>query len=200
MGARPAVAMYQRRSLSLVLLLVALCALCAHGQASAQDKSAGTVKVRVDSVLAADTHEGTDPRLQPAIIERLQAMFDFTTYHLVVREERLTKCGRMTSFSLPGGRLLHVAPQSFAGGMIAMELVLFDGARPIMTTDLKLMNHGVLIIGGPHYQHGMLITMISTDTRDVPAEIVHAAPARIARPPLGPAIPATAPNGPNLPH
>ena len=191
--------MLQRRSLSLAVWVVALCALCAHGEASAQNKSAGTVKVRVDSVLAADTHEGADPRLQPAIIERLQAMFDFTTYHLVLREEHLTKCGRTISFSLPGGRLLHVAPQSFGGGMIAMELVLFDGARPVMTTDLKLMNHGVLIIGGPHYQEGMLITMISTDTRDVPAEIAHE-PAPIPPPPLSSAIPATAPNGPNLRH
>ena len=191
--------MYQRRSLNLGLWLVALCALCTHGQAWAQNKWPGTVKVRVDSVLAADTHEGTDPRLQPALIERLQAMFDFTTYHLVIREEHLTKCGRMTSFNLPGGRLLHVSPQSIAGGMIAMELVLFDGVRPVMTTDLKLMNHGVLIIGGPHYQHGMLITMISTDTRDVPAETVRE-PAPIPPPSLSPAIPATAPNGPNLPH
>jgi hypothetical protein len=192
--------MYQRRSLNLALWLVALCALCAHGQASAQNKWAGNVKVRVDSVLAADTHEGTDPRLQPAIVERLKSLFDFTTYHLVLREEHLTKCGRMIAFSLPGGRLLHVAPQSFGGGMIAMELVLFDGARPVMTTDLKLMNHGVLIIGGPHYQQGMLITIISTDTRDVPAETAHEAPAPIPPPSLSPAIPATAPNGPNLPH
>jgi hypothetical protein len=193
--------MYQRRSLNLALWLVALCALCAYGQASAQNKWAGTVKVRVDSVLAADTHEGTDPRLQPAIIERLQAMFDFTTYHLVIREEHLTKCGRMTSFSLPGGRLLHVAPQSFAGGMIAMELVLFDGARPFMTTDLKLMNHGILIVGGPRYQQGMLLTIIATDTNDAPAEATHeASPPPPPPPSLGPAIPATAPNAPNLPH
>jgi hypothetical protein len=189
--------MYQRRSLSLALWLVALCALCAHGQASAQNKSAATVKVRVDSVLAADTHEGSDSSLPPEISARLKLVFDFTAYHLVRRQEQRTKCGRTISFSLPGGRILNVAPQSIAGGMIAMELVLFDGARPVMTTDLKLMNHGVLIIGGPHYQQGMLITMISTDTHDVPAEIVHAAPAPIAPPPLSPAIPATAPN---LPH
>ena len=193
--------MYQRRSLNLTLWLVALCALCAHGQASAQNKWAGTVKVRVDSVLAADTREGTDPRLQPAIIERLQAMFDFTTYHLEIREERLTKCGRMISFSLPGGRLLHVAPQSIAGGMIAMELVLFDGARPVMTTDLKLMNHGILIVGGPRYQQGMLLTIIATDTNDVAGEATHeASPPPLAAPSLAPAIPATAPSAPNLPH
>jgi hypothetical protein len=109
----------------------------------------------------------------------------------------------MISFSLPGGRILRVAPQSIDGGMIAMELVVFDGARPVMTTDLKLMNHGILIVGGPRYQQGMLLTIIATDTNDAPAEAPHDAsspPPPLAPPSLGPAIPATAPNAPNLPH
>ena len=195
--------MYQRRSLNLALWLVALCALCAHGQASAQNKWAGTVKVRVDSVLATDTHERIDARLPAAMILRFQRLFDFTAYQLVRREERQAKCGRMISFSLPGGRILRVAPQSIDGGMIAMELVVFDGARPVMTTDLKLMNHGILIVGGPRYQQGMLLTIIATDTNDAPAEAPHDVsppPPPLAAPSLAPAIPATAPNAPNLPH
>ncbi len=195
--------MYQRRSLNLALWLVALCALCAHGQASAQNRWAGTVKVRVDSVLATDTHEKIDARLSSAMILRFKILFDFTAYQLVRRQEQRTKCGRIISFSLPGGRILRVAPQSIDGGMIAMELVLFDGARPMMTTDLKLMNHGILIVGGPRYQQGMLLTIIATDTNDAPAEAPHDAsppPPPLAPPSLGPAIPATAPNAPNLPH
>ena len=208
--------MYQRRSLSVALWLVALCALCAHGQASAQNKSAGTVKVRVDSVLATDTNEKIDARLPSEMLLRFRSLFDFTAYHLLGREEQHIKCGHMISFSLPGGRILRVAPQSIGGGMIAMELVLFDGARPVMTTDLKLMNHGILIVGGPRYQQGMLLTIIATDTQDAtaetghegPAEATHEAPAEtpheasvpLAPPHLVPAIPATAPNGPNLPH
>jgi hypothetical protein len=200
--------MYQRRSLNLALWLVALCALCAYGQASAQNKWAGTVKVRVDSVLATDTHEKIDARLPSAMILRFRSLFDFTAYQLVRREEQHIKCGRMISFSLPGGRILRVAPQSINGGMIAMELVLFDGARPVMTTDLKLMNHGILIVGGPRYQQGMLLTIIATDTNDAPAEATHDAPAEathdaappLAQPSLGPAIPATAPNAANLPQ
>ena len=195
--------MYQRRSLNLALWLVALCVLCAHGQASAQNKWAGTVKVRVDSVLATDTHERIDARLPAAMILRFQRLFDFTAYQLVRREERQAKCGRMISFSLPGGRILRVAPQSIDGGMIAMELVVFDGARPVMTTDLKLMNHGILIVGGPRYQQGMLLTIIATDTNDAPAEAPHDVsppPPPLAPPSLAPAIPTTAPNAGNLPH
>jgi hypothetical protein len=192
--------MYQRRSLSLALWLVALCVLSAHGQASAQNKWAGTVKVRVDSVLATNTQEKIDARLPSAMILRFERMFDFTAYQLVHREEQHIKCGRMISFSLPGGRILRVAPQSINGGMIAMELVLFDGARPVMTTDLKLMNHGILIVGGPRYQQGMLLTIIATDTNDAPAEATHDASPPLAPPSLAPAIPATAPDAPNFPH
>jgi hypothetical protein len=190
--------MYQRRSLNLALWLVAFCALCTHGQASAQNKWAGTVKVRVDSVLATDTHEKIDARLPSAMILRFRSLFDFTAYQLIRREEQRIKCGRMIAFSLPGGRILRVAPQSIDGGMIAMELVLFDGARPVMTTDLKLMNHGILIVGGPRYQQGMLLTIIATDTNDAPTEAPHDVSPPLAAPSVAPAIPATAPSTPFL--
>ncbi|HXN85075.1 MAG TPA: hypothetical protein VN867_03340, partial [Candidatus Binataceae bacterium] len=51
------------------------------------------------------------------------------------------------------------------GDMIDMELVLFQGERPLMTTDLKLRNHGILIVGGPRYEQGMLIISIAADCR-----------------------------------
>jgi hypothetical protein len=84
--------------------------------------------------------------------------------------------------------------------MISMEIVLFEGARPFMTTDLKLMNHAVLVVGGPHYQEGMLITMISTDAPDRPA--VHGVAPETIPPPAAPAspdagaIPAKSPSSP----
>ncbi|MGH7934302.1 MAG: hypothetical protein ACREQN_14235 [Candidatus Binataceae bacterium] len=127
----------------------------------AQSRTPHTIKVRVDSVLAADTHQGMDARLASTMGERLKALFDYTTYRLVRHQEQEAACGRMLSFTLPGGRILHVAPRSVDGNMITMELMLFQGPRPIMTTDLKLMDHGVLIVGGPRYQQGMLIATIT---------------------------------------
>ena len=55
----------------------------------------------------------------------------------------------MVVFEMPGGRILHIAPSSVLDNMISMEIVLFEGTRPLMTTDLKLMNHAVLIVAGP---------------------------------------------------
>jgi hypothetical protein len=45
-----------------------------------------------------------------------------------------------------------------------MHLLLFQGARPLMTTLVKLRNHGTLIVGGPIYQQGTLIIPIGADT------------------------------------
>lgn len=165
--------MYRSKTLSLLLGVVALCSLHGFAQA-AQNKKPQLIMVRVDSVLAADTHEGTDTRLTPAMASRLKALFGYTTYRLVKHQQEQTACGRMISFDLPGGHILHIAPRAIVGGMIAMELVLFDGGRPVMTTDLKLMNHGILIIGGSRYQQGMLITTIGAatigngETRELP--------------------------------
>jgi hypothetical protein len=71
--------------------------------------------------------------------------------------------------------------------MISMELVFFEGTRPVMTTDLRLINHAVLVLGGPHYPQGMLITMISTDAADSPS--IHRGPPEALRPAAPPGFP-----------
>jgi hypothetical protein len=156
-------------SSGLTLGIVVLLALCVQLPANAQTEPRPIITIRVDSVLAADTHEGVDARLA-SISQRLKALFDYSTYRLVSREVSRTACGRMVAFNLPGGRILHVAPHRVDGDMIEMELMLFQGPRPLMTTDLKLMNHGTFFIGGPRYQQGMLIISIAAETPNQPGK------------------------------
>ncbi len=126
------------------------------------------VMVRVDEIIAADTNEGIDQRLMPLQL-RLHSLFpSFSTYRLVSRQVGRTHCGRMLAFSLPGGWIVHVEPNSIEDDMIAMHLLVFQGARPLMTTALKLRNHGMLIVGGPHYQQGMLIIPIGAEVPGLP--------------------------------
>jgi len=141
-------------------------ALAAAGRVWAGTSPEATPKigVRVDSMVASDTHEGVDTQLTP-MGPRLRSLFSYTTYHLVSHQERQTPMGTELSFDLPGGRILHVEPHGIDGDMIAMEVVLFQGERPVMSTDLKLRNHGVLIVGGPRYEQGMLIISIGADCR-----------------------------------
>ena len=55
-------------------------------------------------------------------------------------------------------------------------IVLFDGTRPMMTTDLKLKNNGTLIVGGPRYEQGMMIISIGASTGGSPPMQAQATP------------------------
>jgi hypothetical protein len=138
----------------------------AHGNAG--DKPASRrVQVSIDSVMAADTNEGIDARLASMSMRLRTLPFSYSTYRLVKREGKSTSCGKMLAFTLPGGRILQVAPHRVDREMIVMQLVLFQGERPEMSTELKLPNHAFLILGGPRYEQGMLIVFIHADAPDV---------------------------------
>ncbi|HTR62697.1 MAG TPA: hypothetical protein VMH37_13395 [Candidatus Binataceae bacterium] len=144
------------------LLLAVLCVLAVPRFAQAQQPRPQIVIVQVDSVLAADTNEGIDPQLGP-MGPRLHKMFKYTTYQLVSEQNGRTEMGKMIEFTMPGGRILHIQPHSVDGNMIAMEVLLFQGEKPMLTTDLKLPDKGNLIVGGPHYEQGELIITIGAN-------------------------------------
>jgi hypothetical protein len=124
------------------------------------------ILLHVDEVIAADTGEGIDERLLP-MGGRLESLFRYTTYRLISHQVDRTECGRTAAFTLQGGWIVHIEPSAVRDDMIAMELMLFQGARPMMTTDVRMRNHGMLIIGGPHYQQGMLIIPIGADAPEL---------------------------------
>jgi hypothetical protein len=159
---------------SLTFLIIATTAFGMAGVSHAQP-GPKQVNVYIDSVMAADTNEGTDPRLAP-MGQKLRGLFGFSTYSLIGHNEGQTDCGKMIAFTLPGGKILHVQPRAIDGDMIAMEIVLFDGTRPMMTTDLKLKNNGTLIVGGPRYEQGMMIISIGASTGGSPPMQAQATP------------------------
>jgi hypothetical protein len=75
-----------------------------------------------------------------------------------------TQSGKMIVFSLPGGKTLHVQPRAIDGGMIAMEVVLFDGKRPTMTANLNLESGDTFAVGGEKYGAGTLLIRICPTT------------------------------------
>jgi hypothetical protein len=137
-----------------------------HAQRTKALRHHRVILLRVDEVIAADTGEGIDQRLLPMGL-RLESLFHYTTYRLVSHQVGRTECGTAIAFTLPGGWIVHVAPSAVRDDMIAMELMLFQGARPVMTTDVRLRNHGTLIVGGQHYQQGMLIIPIGADAPEL---------------------------------
>jgi hypothetical protein len=188
---RPTPAIVERRTVALLLTVIAIWTLASPHDAVAQNQHPRTIRIRVDSILAANTGGGMDDKLSSSVIgKRLKALFEYTTYRLVMHQEKQTVCGRKITFETPGGRILNIAPLSVVDNMISMELVFFEGTRPLMTTDLRLINHAVLVLGGPRYLQGMLITMISTDAADSPS--IHRGPPE-ALPPQPPGFPGIVP-------
>lgn len=176
------------------LIAVALFGFAVQREARAENPAHNTVNVKVESVLATDTHKGMDATLASSPVGRsLKSIFDYSTYHLLKRDEEHTIFGQAVAFNLPGGRILHVAPMALEGNMIAMELVLFEGAHLIMRTQLKLLNHGALILVGPRSPRQTYITTIATETSERPPDETEQAEA----PPIsGGAAPALLPSTP----
>jgi hypothetical protein len=183
-----------RYPITAALIAVALFGFAVQREARAENPAHNTVNVRVESVLATDTHKGMDATLASSPVGRsLKSIFDYSTYHLLKRDEEHTIFGQAVAFNLPGGRILHVAPIALEGNMIAMELVLFEGAHLIMRTQLKLLNHGALILVGPRAPRETYITTIATETSARPQDETEQAEA----PPIsGGAAPAILPSTP----
>ena len=102
-----------------VLLIAALSAFFAMGSVAAEQSHPQVIILRVYSVLAADTNQGVDPQLGP-IGSQLSKMFNYTTYELVSEQNGRTEMGKMIEFTMPGGRILHIEPQSVDRNMIAI--------------------------------------------------------------------------------
>jgi hypothetical protein len=183
--------MRRRNIVGRTFWIIALCAVGLPLRAAAQAHHALPVRVEVDSVLAGDGHGGRqsmDHRLGASTRCRLKTVFDYTSYRLVKHEEAGTESGQPVAFNLPGGRILHVAPLGVEGNMIAMELVLFVGARAIMRPELKMMRGGALILVGPRSPRATYITTISIQSLGVAKEIPS------ARCDSGPSLPADLPS------
>ena len=108
-----------RRSsvVAVLLVLVSVAAVAAQ-------TSKGSVDVKVDSVMAADTNEGCDKQLG-LLKHRLIRLFHFSTYRLVRHDESHTRFGQTAKFYLPGGRFLYIEPKGMHVEMIKIEVMLF---------------------------------------------------------------------------
>jgi hypothetical protein len=73
-----------------------------------------------------------------------------------------TQSGKLIVFSLPGGKSLHVMPRAIDGGMIAMQVVLFDGKRPAMTANMTLESGDTFAVSGEQFGETLLLRISPT--------------------------------------
>jgi hypothetical protein len=121
------------------------------------------VTVTVGSVLATDGGQEFDSRLV-AMKPQFDSLFRYSSYRLMKQERRALDWGQGASFDIPGGRYLVIAPKELRDSKVSMKVMLLEGGRPLIDTSVALRDHGVLLLGGPKQQEGVLIISIGADT------------------------------------
>jgi hypothetical protein len=140
----------------------ALCCLMLLLLAAVPSGAADTVTVDVGSVYASNDGTSIDPALG-TIREKLHSMFNYTSYRMLDRKRRSLSIGEAGEFTLPGQRTMRATPLPARGDKVRLSIQISDGPRNLLTTTLGLRRGGMVLVGGPSHQAGVLILLISAE-------------------------------------
>jgi len=112
--------------------------------------------------VASNEGDAMDPALTP-IRNQLRSMFNYTSYRLVERLKRTLSVGETGDFGLPGNRSMRVTPVPAKGNKVRLAVQMMEAERNLLTTTLGLTRGGMVLVGGPPYQKGVLILIISAE-------------------------------------
>ncbi len=124
--------------------------------------AADAVSVEIGSVYASNEGASVDPVLGN-IRGKLQSMFNYTSYRLLDRKRRSLAVGETGEFELPGRRTMRVTPVPAQGNKVRLSVQITEGAKNLLTTTLGLSRGGMVLVGGPSHQAGVLILIISAE-------------------------------------
>ncbi|MCR4310877.1 MAG: hypothetical protein NUW14_12825 [Deltaproteobacteria bacterium] len=141
-------------ALSFLLLLLLL--------AAVPSEAANTVSVDVGAVYASNEGTSIDPALG-TIRGKLLSMFNYTSYRMLDRQRRTLSVGEAGEFELPGRRTMRATPLPAQGDKVRLSIQISDGPRKLLTTTLGLRRGGMVLVGGPSHQAGVLILIISAE-------------------------------------
>ncbi|MGZ9163472.1 MAG: hypothetical protein ACXW4J_10670 [Candidatus Deferrimicrobiaceae bacterium] len=130
--------------------------------AAVPSEAADTVAVDVGAVYASNDGTSIDPALG-TIRGKLQSMFNYTSYRMLDRKRRSLAVGETGEFELPGGRTMRATLLPAQGDKVRLSIRLSDGPRNLLTTTLGLRRGGMVLVGGPSHQAGVLILLISAE-------------------------------------
>ena len=140
--------------LSLLLLLLLF--------AAVPSEAADTVAVEVGAVYASNEGTSIDPALG-TIRGKLHSMFNYTSYRMLDRKRRSLSVGEAGEFELPGRRTMRATLLPAQGNKVRLSVQISDGSRNLLTTTLGLRRGGMVLVGGPSHQSGVLIFIISAE-------------------------------------
>ena len=142
-------------ALSFLLLLLMLLA-------AVPSEAADTVTVDVGAVYASNEVTSIDPDLG-AIRGKLRSMFNYTSYRMLDRKRRSLSVGEAGEFELPDRRTMRAIPLPARGDKVRLSIQISEGPRNLLTTTLGLRRGGMVLVGGPSHQDGVLILLISAE-------------------------------------
>jgi hypothetical protein len=120
------------------------------------------VAVDVGSIYASNDGTSIDPALG-TIRGKLHSMFNYTSYRMLDRKRRSLSVGEAGEFELPGRRTMRATPLPSRGNKVRLSIQISEGPRSLLTTTLGLRRGGMVLVGGPPHQSGVLILIISAE-------------------------------------
>lgn len=129
---------------------------------SAEAAAPGSVTVEIGVVVASNRGSSIDPSLS-ALKTKLQSMFNYSSYSLLDRMTRTLAAGEAGEFALPGGRSMKVTPSAAPENKVRLAVQIMEGGKNLLTTTLGLSRGGMVLVGGPPHQPGVLILLISAE-------------------------------------
>jgi hypothetical protein len=134
------------------------------GAVVAAAAAAHALQVQITTVRAAE-HGRSDAELEE-LRPRLRRLVGYRSFQ-VVREER-RQCAWKTpeTFKIPGGHMLNVVLKGMRDEAVVMQVKLLDRRRPLIDTDVRLQNRGVMLFAIDHQAtpvNGALIIMLKAE-------------------------------------
>ena len=125
-------------------------------------EAADTVSVDVGAIYASNEGTSIDPALG-TIRGKLRSMFNYTSYRMLDRKRRSLSVGETGEFELPERRAMRATLLPAEGDKIRLSIQITEGPRKLLTTTLGLRRGGMVLVGGPTHQAGVLILLISAE-------------------------------------
>jgi len=82
---------------------------------------------------------------------------------MVDRLRRTLSVGETGDFGLPGNRSMRATPVPAKGNKVRLAVQIMEGDRNLLSTTIGLTRGGMVLVGGPSYQEGVLILIISAE-------------------------------------
>lgn len=107
--------------------------------------SACAVEVRVMTVRASERGQ-CDPALA-SLKPRLRRLVGYRSYRVLHDERREVAMHREARFAIPSGQTLRLVPKGIEDETVMMRVLLLDGRRRLIDTDVRIVNRGTVLFG-----------------------------------------------------